>query len=433
MTTASLSRQFAEQGARLPESPDILKLKHEAWERFSASGFPSRRDENWRYTDLKPIADAEYALMPPQPDRALIERVGALLASKELGHESTPRCVFIDGHYAPELSRPDAAGDIRVERLAANWNALRWERTGHGGQEHPLATLNTAFTEQGLVVSVDEYIQAANELHLVFVGSERSGIGPQPRLGVELGTGAELVVVQHFVDLAPARSWLNLVTDVRQAAESKFRLYRFQEHGDERSHSSLLRARLGKDASLSAGYIELGGRWIRNDFDVQLDGTGSSAELFGVSLASGGQHVDNHLRVDHRAANTRSDEAFRSIVGERGRGVFNGKIVVHRDAQQVDARQSSDNLLLAQDAEVDTKPELEIYADDVKCSHGATIGELDEQQLFYLRTRGLDAELARNILTFAFANTILQRIFLSDFRERVATRLLNDEHWTALL
>ena len=154
-------------------------------------------------------------------------------------------------------------------------------------------------------------------------------------------------------------------------------------------------------------------------------------------MAGEGQHIDNHIRIDHTAPRTVSRETFRGIIGDRGRGVFNGKVVVHRDAQKIDATQSSDNLLLSDRAEIDTKPELEIYADDVKCSHGATVGQLDEDQLFYLRSRGMDDETARGLLTFAFANDILQRFDVPELRERVIRRVLNHlpgrQRWDELL
>ncbi|SVA39322.1 uncharacterized protein METZ01_LOCUS92176, partial [marine metagenome] len=159
-------------------------------------------------------------------------------------------------------------------------------------------------------------------------------------------------------------------------------------------------------------------RLTRNDVHVDLDGAGAKTELFGVFLAADGQHIDNHTRIDHRAPETKSIETFRGIIGDRGRGVFNGKVVVHPDAQKVDAQQKNDNLLLSEKAEIDTKPELEIYADEVKCSHGATVGDLDAEQLFYMKSRGIKESAARGILIFAFANEILKLIGLPKLRER---------------
>ena len=190
-------------------------------------------------------------------------------------------------------------------------------------------------------------------------------------------------------------------------------------------HTELLTARLAEDANLKLGYLDLGGKLVRNDVHVDLARPGASCELFGLFMAAEGQHIDNHIRVDHTASRTVSRETFKGIIGDRGRGVFNGKVVVHKNTRQIDATQSSDNLLLSDRAEIDTKPELEIYADDVKCSHGATVGQLDEDQLFYLRSRGVDEETARGLLTFAFANDILRRLDMAELRERVTRRVLN--------
>jgi Fe-S cluster assembly protein SufD len=173
--------------------------------------------------------------------------------------------------------------------------------------------------------------------------------------------------------------------------------------------------------------VDLGGRLIRNDLDIKLTERGACTELFGLFLAGPGQHIDDHVLVDHTAPETRSEEVFRGIIGRRGRGVFNGKVIVRPNAQRIDARQSSDNLLLSEQAEIDAKPELEIYADDVKCSHGTTVGELDTEQLFYLRARGIDEAAARELLTGAFAATVLERVRDGQLREhlveQVATRL----------
>jgi Fe-S cluster assembly protein SufD len=171
------------------------------------------------------------------------------------------------------------------------------------------------------------------------------------------------------------------------------------------------------------GLVDLGGRLVRNDVEVKLRERGASLDLYGLLLAGEGQHVDDHTRIDHIAPDTRSTEAFRGVIGRRGRGVFNGKVVVHRGAHGIDAHQTSDNLLLSDQAEIDTKPELEIYADDVKCSHGSTVGELDAEHLFYLRARGIDEADAREMLTTAFAATVLERIVAEDVRASVADKV----------
>jgi Fe-S cluster assembly protein SufD len=198
---------------------------------------------------------------------------------------------------------------------------------------------------------------------------------------------------------------------------------RIQELAHTQSMTTLIRPRLGGDARLVVGNIDIGGALVRTDIEVHLDAAGASTEMFGLAMAGAGRHIDNHVCADHSAPDTRSRQTYRSIVDNGGRVVFNGKVVVRPDAQRIDADQRSDNLLLAKNAEVDTKPELEIYADDVRCSHGATVGELDESELFYLQSRGIPAETARELLTFGFANRVLADIRDEALRRHIGGRI----------
>lgn len=418
MSTSLLNRPFDASG--LPGSPELSRLRAQAFEAFAEAGFPDRRQENWRYTDLKPIAQADFDL--ERPARASSADLSAFLDAVRL-ERTGAELVFVDGVYDPALSTPDGSERATIASLAEHWQTLdpKYARTMLD-TAHPLANLNLALSREGALIAVPDGIRIDTPVHLVFIGT-MGHIAAQPRIIVDLGVNAEMTLVQHFVDTDAHDTWLNMVTQVEQAAGSRLRLYRLQEHATGSFQTALLRANLGRDARLEAGYVDVGGRLVRNDLDVTLAEPGAETDLFGLVVAGGQQHIDNHLRVDHAAAQTRSNEEFRAIVGDRGHGVFNGKVIVRPDAQRIDARQSSDNLLLSETAEIDTKPELEIYADDVKCSHGATIGELDMQQMFYLRARGIAESTARGLLTFAFANRVLERIGLPALRERVAERV----------
>jgi Fe-S cluster assembly protein SufD len=268
----------------------------------------------------------------------------------------------------------------------------------------------------------------AAPIHVVVAGSGRARVAAQPRIVIEAASGARASVIQHFVDLDDdAAGWTNCVTQIEQAPSSHLELYRFQRHGGAQSHTSLLAANVGVDSSLTVGYFDLGGRLVRNDVQIGLRGTGARTELFGLFVADQGQHVDDHTTIRHAAGQTQSRENFRGVIGNRGRGVFNGKVIVDPGCQRIDAEQRNDNLLLGEQAEVDTKPELEIYANDVKCSHGSTVGDLDAEHLFYLQTRGLGAADARRVLTTAFATTIVDHIRDEGLRaqalERVSAQL----------
>ena len=436
MKPQALQQSLEASLAQRPGSAPAAALRREAMAAFAESGYPTRKDEDWRYTDLKPIVSADFDPLPGPLRGESIARARRSLERSALAGEGM-RVVFVDGQLVPELCSSESPTGLDLRDLDEAWQHRARPAADRKLLAHPLAALNTAFASGGSWLRVAENTRVAQPVQLVFIDSGQARSAPQPRIMLDLASGAGLTVLQHFLGDNPGPGWTNVVTEITQERDSELQLYRFQEHGSEHYHTSMLNAELARDARLKLGYIDLGGRLVRNDAHVDLAEPGARCEMFGVFLAVDGQHVDNHTRIDHSAPATTSDEAFRGIVGDRGRGVFNGKVVVHKDAQKVDASQSSDNLLLSDRGEIDTKPELEIYADDVKCSHGATVGELDEGQLFYLRARGIDEAAARGLLTFAFANHVLRRIDLAQVRERVTMRvaghLPDHERWSALI
>jgi Fe-S cluster assembly protein SufD len=373
------------------------------------------------------LATAGFELAPSAPTGETIEAVKRLLAEPAFG-EPQRQLVLVDGQRITGL------GAATIDDLDVSSPEIRWKdfearfASAIAATQHPLAALNTAFTQHGVWIRVPAGSVARAPIHLVIVGSTRPRAATQPRIVIDADSGAQVTFVQHFVDCTGESSgWTNCVTQLEQARDSRVALYRLQRHGQDRVHTSLLSATLAAGAELTAGYFDLGGRLVRNDVAVTLAGTGARVELFGLLLAGASQHVDDHTVIRHAAGATQSIENFRAIIGEHGRGVFNGKVVVERDCQRIDARQNSDNLLLGEHAEIDAKPELEIYANDVKCSHGSTVGELDAEQLFYLRTRGLDAATARSLLTTAFAAVILGLVRDEELRSQAL------EHVTARL
>jgi Fe-S cluster assembly protein SufD len=384
---------------------------------LGATGWPSRRRESWRYTDLEPLSASDFQLVPSAADRDSVAAARRLLADPSLG-DAARQLVLLDGERVAGLGADSLAG-LEVVSPESRWDEfVAAFAKGVGAAEYPLASLNTAFSRNGLWIRVPAGIVVQAPIHLVLVGSGRERIAAQPRIVIELEAGAQATFVQHFVDISSdSQGWSNSVTQLKQAPGSRAAFYRLQRHANGVAHTSLLSAELGETAELTAGYFDLGGRLVRNDIAIALRGPGARTDLFGLLLAGRGQHVDDHTLIRHAAGATVSSESFRGIIGERGRGVFNGKVVVEPGCQRIDARQSNDNLLLGEHAEIDTKPELEIYANDVKCSHGSTVGELDSEQLFYLRARGLAEVEARRLLTAAFATTIVEQIAAADLRE----------------
>jgi Fe-S cluster assembly protein SufD len=401
---------------RLPGAATSWPRRQAALAELTAVGWPHRRQERWRYTDIAPLADAGYDVAAPPPGAAELRAAADLLA--RVG-PADARLVFVDGHYSAELSTACPAA-IEIADLDAHWRDFdaRWAGRIRAA-DHPLAALNTAFSQHGLWVRVRDGARLETPLEIVFAGSARARLAVQPRLLLEVGADAHLTIIQRIVDAGTAAGWLNAVTQLRQAADSSLELYRLQQHGPQQAHTSLLAAELQANAALCVGYVDLGGGLVRNDVDILLEEPGARTELFGLFVPGPSQHLDTHTTIVHAARETNSDEAFRGIVADLGRGVFNGKVVVKPKAQRIDARQSNDNLLLGARAEIDTKPELEIYANDVKCSHGSTVGELDDEQLFYLRARGITAADARGMLTVAFAATVLERVRNEPWRETI--------------
>jgi Fe-S cluster assembly protein SufD len=408
MTTTAITQQFDDRVTQKLDSAGRLSVRQQALERFGELGLPNRKIETWHYTDLSSLADKGFRFVHAAPGKETLARADHLLSSLALG-EDRSRCVFIDGYLIESLNQ--LPSDVSLEVNQSSFPST-FDR-----DETALASLNAAFADAGVTIRWSG--QSSAPIDMVFIGTGQQ-LAPQVRLAIELAAGTRATVMQHFLDLPDAgESWLNLVTDISQEDNSELTLYRLQTHESAQYHTTLNRVRLGAGAKLMAGNVELGGRLVRNEFEIALNGVEADAKIFGMSLADGRQHSDMRISIDHRAPHTTSRQDYRAIVADSSKAVFNGKVIVQKDAQHIEARQRNDNLLLSSKAEVDTKPELEIYADQVICSHGATVGELNEEHLFYLQARGIDEQTARGILTTAFANTIVDRFEQDDFRERV--------------
>ncbi|MBS0325835.1 MAG: Fe-S cluster assembly protein SufD [Proteobacteria bacterium] len=391
----------------------VAKLREEALARFCASGFPTARDEDWKYTDLAALAarsflrvpdDVQAATTEPLPHHALFDDLG--------GH----RLAFVDGRHAPELSSIGPMPDgVRIESLAAalardpaaleTWLA---DTRGHSA----MAALNTAFLADGALVIIPAGVEVAEPIHLVFLAATAATI--QPRNLIIAGERSKCTVVEHYAGSAPA--FTNALTQLFLAGGAETEYCKLQDEGERALHVGGLHVAQARGSRFGMHSVSVGAALARHDLTAVFDGEGCTAAIDGLYLAGGRQHVDHHTRIDHAQPRGTSREHFRGILDGRSRGVFNGRVVVHPGAQQSDAWLTSRNLLLSADAEADTKPQLEIYADDVKCAHGATVGQLDENELFYLRARGFDAAAARSLLTWAFARSALEGIRLTPLR-----------------
>lgn len=415
--------EFARMQDRLPGGARSAAVREAARAHFLARGFPTLREEDWKYTSVAPIE--RRAFRTAEAPGAGGVRVQALLFAGLDCH----RLVFVDGYCARSLGALDglpagAAVDTLGAALAEDDGDLA-ERLAVDERTSSFVAMNAAFTADGARIRLPAGMTVEQPLHLLFIASaEAAGLAQYPRVLIELGAGAQLTVIEHYTGPEEAGTFTNTVTAVTLDEGAVLEHYKIQEETEQAYHVGSFDAALAAGSRLVQHSISIGARLARHDLRVRLAGREAGVVLNGLYLARGRQHVDHHTRVDHLVPHTTSEEYYRGVINDYGRGVFNGKVVVHPQAYKSAARQSNKNLLLARHAEVDTKPELEIYADDVQCSHGATVGQLDAAALFYLRSRGIDEHTARSLLVYAFADDVIARIGLQPVRARLEARVL---------
>ena len=389
---------------------------------FDKLGFPTSKNEAWKYTSVEPIWSQSFIHANGEVRTVNVKDIW----SRSLVDDNSCRLVFINGVYAPEFSqlRKLPAG-VRVqsltEMLRQNDGFLSTHLGRYTRHEHEaFAALNTAFVEDGAVIVVPERCRLTEPIYLVFasIAGERQ-VMSHPRILILLGAASEAKIVENYVGLNSASYFCNAVTELIGGADALIEHYRVQQESDSGLHVGTLEVELERGCQLTAHAVTLSGSLVRNNVHVVLDGEGAGCVLNGLYLADKQQHIDNFTEIEHAKPRATSLELYKGILSGSAHGVFNGRIVVHKDAQKSDAKQTNKNLLLSGNAMVNTKPQLEIYADDVKCSHGSTIGQLDADALFYLRSRGLGLDEARSLLSFAFASDVVGRIKVDALRQRL--------------
>jgi Fe-S cluster assembly protein SufD len=403
-------------------APDTLRrLRHEALDRFASLGFPTPADENWKYTDVAAIARTAFRLAAgrPAPSAALRAAVDAAALP------DARRLVFLDGIHAPELtSRSSGPLNLRVDSLAT---ALQREPAlvlPHLGRiadfsTHAFTALNTAFVRDGAFVRIPPGTALEQPVQLLFVSSGGDSQISHPRVLILAEESAEATVIETYVGADGAPYFTNAVTEVLVGANAAVRHVRLQHDGDRAFHVAAVHARQAADSRLRSHAISVGAALSRCDIQTLFAEPGAECSLDGLYLAAGSQHVDHHTTIDHAQPHCTSRELYKGVLDGKSTGVFNGKVYVRPEAQKSDAGQTNKNLLLSDAATIDTKPQLEIFADDVRCSHGATVGQLDADALFYLRARGIGRAEARQILVYAFANEIIDRLPVESVRARL--------------
>jgi Fe-S cluster assembly protein SufD len=398
-------------------------LRERARERFEALPWPKPTDEDWRQTDVRPVAAFATVAAPKVAVDA------ARLDELPIADVAACRIVFVNGRYAPSLSRTASLPrGVRVEGLveaAARGNGAGSALGSAASfEDKPFAALNTARFEDGALVTVAAGVEATTPVHVLHLAipSERPHT-VHARTLILAGARSRLDVVESFVTLGTGAYLTNSVTEVVAEPDAHVEHVKIQSESDEAWHVASVAARQGAGARFGSHNVSLGARLARNDIGSRMNGEGAECHLYGLYLADGSRHVDNHTWLDHAVPHCPSWEMYKGVLSGTARAIFNGRIIVRPDAQKTDAKQSNRNLLLSDGALVSTRPQLEIFANDVKCTHGATIGRLDDNALFYLTTRGIGRAEARDLLVRAFADDVLDKIPVASVRERLAAGL----------
>ncbi len=399
----------------------LAERRHQATEAFRSTGFPTGRDEDWRFTNVAPIAQRQFR-RAGAPLRVAAEQLDPYVLGSPVGS----RIVFLNGRFAPtwssitrlpkgvklgSLHRALAVDAVPLERFLGRYA---------GVERRPFAALNQALFQDGACLYVPPGVVLEAPIHLLFLTDAAAGAGViSPRNLLILDRGARASVIETYASLADGDCFTNAVTEMVVRAGASAEHIKLQLDSERAFHIGSTQVHQEQESRLRSFSITFGGALARNDLDVVLAGSDSECQLDGLYMARGRQLVDNHTSIRHLHPRCASREVYKGIIAGSAHAVFNGKVYVAPEAQKTDGKQTNRNLLLSDDAKVDTKPQLEIFADDVKCTHGATVGRLDEMGLFYLRSRGLPEPAARKILTYAFAAEILEGLPLAELRQRL--------------
>jgi Fe-S cluster assembly protein SufD len=406
---------WLEQFTAQPTAPEWLQsLRNAAFQRFAELGFPTTHDEEWRFTNVAPIARTAFAPgrkgeVSPKPARGPVQ------------------LVFANGHL---LTRPETLPKgLEVGGFADDPAAIEKHLGKYASFDaNAFVALNTAMTQDGALIRVARGAVIEEPIEIFYLTTAgKDPIAIHPRALILVGENAQCTILERYQGAGVGAYLTNAVTEIVVGESAVVDHYKVQQETLSAYHVATLQAQLGRSAVFSSTSISLGGALVRNDANARLS-EGSEGTLNGLYIVNGTQHVDNHTAIDHAQPHAASHELYKGILDGKSHAVFNGKIFVRKDAQKTDSKQTNKNLVLSDDAVIDTKPELQILADDVRCTHGATIGQLDAESLFYLQSRGIGKQDARNLLIFAFAQDLVDRIKVQSLRDSLEKMLFEKFH-----
>jgi Fe-S cluster assembly protein SufD len=401
----------------------LFPLRKAGLARFAERGFPTINDEDWRFTNVNPLTKLPFEPVFEVPRNGFTPDTAKQFT---FGQLAATWLVFLDGHYLPELSSPETSAGVTAaslkEALSSSHAALIEKHLGRYalGDDNSFAALNMAFFQDGAFIHIPAAKTVEKPIHLLFISTaKQTGATSHPRNLILGDKGSQATIIESYVAVGAAPYFTNAVTELVAGEGAIMEHCKFQDEAPEAFHIAAIHAHLCRGCNLVAHSIAAGARLSRNNIRTSLAGEGVECVLNGLYLTKDEQLADHHMIVEHAQPNCQSHEYYNGILAGRSKGVFHGRILVRQIAQKTDAKQTNKNLLLSEDATVDTKPQLEIYADDVKCTHGATIGQLNDESVFYLRARGIGEETARRMLIHAFAGEIIERIRHSATREEL--------------
>ena len=414
--------QFSSMRGRLPGNhlPWLGRLRQKGMDVFLALGFPTTKLENWKYTNVAPIRRIAFE---PAQDRPLTPLTGTL----EIVSSASPRLVFVNGWFSPTLSSINSGLNFHLLNMG---QALQDpDRAGvikrhlgryTGTSDHAFAAWNTAFFTDGAYIEIPRGKALEQPIHFTFISADDGKPrASYPRNVIVAGEGSQVTVVESFLGFDDSAYLTNTVTEIAAGPGAVVDYYKVECESPQGFHVAAIDAHLERDASLTSHSISFGGGLVRNDLNVALDGEGAHCTLNGLFAADGQRLVDNHTRIEHMRPHASSRELYKGVLAGNAEGVFNGAIVVRENAQKTDAVQYSKNLLLSRDAQINTKPQLEIRNNDVRCFHGATIGQMDADAIFYLKSRGIDEVEASRILVRGFGGEIIDAIRVPTLRDQL--------------
>ena len=438
MMTTELTKQANDLGSAAREwqkrtaSTDpawLTRLRESALDRFDDVGFPSVKDEEWKYTNVAAISKVDFETEPQSTSVTAghVERLGPVEAKNS-------QLVFVNGVFHPELSsRVALAKEVVATDLAT---AIADEQYQDVIRQHlargvdyttnGFIALNTAMLATGAFVVIPKGVEVEQPLSLLFISDSRARqTAAFPRVLILAEENSKATLIESYVSLGDGIGFTNAVVEVSVKSGARLEHYRVQRENTLSFNVGTTTVQLGSNSSYDSTNINLGAQLSRHDVSVVMANEGAECWVDGLYLMSSSQHTDTHSVIDHQQAHCTSHQLYKGILDGKSRAVFNGKIFVRHGAQKTDAMQTNKNLLLSKEARVDTKPQLEILADDVKCAHGAAVGQIDEDELFYLQTRGIHTELARNLLTYGFAEEVIGKIKIDSIREQLDAAVLN--------